>query len=711
MQKLYIKFVSTLLLSLVFCSQTSAQRSSVMLQRILNDADKKEKITSRINTRSDSQPKDTITHYPVIIELEDGEDAETVFGKLEAVIYHNRGNIYLTSIPIDKLEEIPRSGGINGFHVSSSLAGNLDVAREVTRVNDVHRELNIIDRITSEPSGKVVTGICDIGFDPRHQAFRNCLKRWVIYDEYHGKKDVYDGYDTIVSEGPLTDTTTDTHATHVGNILAGYSADNPYYGVAPTSDFVATVSKLSEVGICSGIEDIIEYAKASGKRAVVNISAGSYLGPHDGKDLVGRYLSAMSEDAVICFSAGNYGARNNSQSLNLDDYTSPVGSGWCDTKTWCGFDVTGGTDLWSRDSKPFEFRLVVCKSSTREILYATEWMGGNAPEGEYFLDLEATPWFTEGGVWCAWGVYEQNKRFNVAFEYDYHNDTFFPNQAWTDHAVGYEIRKVTDGTHVDAYADGIQTFLHGMYIPTAIGASGDGSISNLACCPDVAAIGAWTSRSVVPDVEFGQRDWGLAVNRVPNWTAYGTSGDGRKMPHFCAPGNTLVSALSTPHYHSEKLVEEASHPCYISGEYRYYAEAGTSMASPFAAGVFALWLEEDSDLDIHALVDVAMKTANRNFADITDPRWGAGALDACAGLTEVRSRLGVGDVSIDNRIKPIVFIENGWPKVEWSGVEHPAIAVYDLSGRQLRQTGNLPTPLVVKVSNPANGESYTYKLR
>lgn len=675
-------------------------RADVMLSRLSHHFSETDRGLLRPLSDESAVDSVSITHYPVILDIEG--DAEPVLSKLNAVVWGNRGSLYLTCIPVEHLDEIPRDKGIDGFQPAVFASASLDVARVEAGVDDAHRLLS-----KREPLNAVVTGICDIGFDPRHEVFSDCLKRWVVYDEYHGVRSVYDGYDNIVNNAPATDTDAGTHATHVGGILAGYAEGSPYYGVAPSSDFVATVSHLSDVAICAGIEDIIAYAKQTGRPAVVNISAGSYLGPHDGKDLVGRYLSALSEDAVICFSAGNYGARNNCQSLDLDDYDDPIGSAWCDM-TWLGLDVYGGTDAWSGDDTPFEFRLVAWDLHSKEFVYVTDWMGGDGTDGEFFFDLEKTPWFDSGGVWASWGVYPDNNRFSVAFEYDYSTSALQPGYTWSRYAVGYHIRKVADNTHVDVYADGIRSFLHGMGIKGCVRGDADGSISNLASCPDVIAVGAWNSRAVVPDIETGRRQWAVDVDRVAPWSAYGTTADGRHLPHICAPGNTLVSAMSTPHSNTEiSQSEDSFHTAYMHNGYKYYAEAGTSMASPMVAGIAALWLEADPGLDVHRIRQIAMSSARRDFDDIADPRWGAGAIDAMAGL---KSILSVDNISADTDSLPIVSISGGTVTACWVGCKNPIIKVYDVVGRSVTNGHLRPATLyIVEVINPNTGTKCALK--
>ncbi len=132
----------------------------------------------------------------------------------------------------------------------------------------------------------------------------------VQYIEGEGIRHQLDGDDDYRQW--VTDNPEEYHATHVCGILAGNGAGTPYSGIACDADIVVTVSTLTEVGLLAGVEDIIDYAKEVGKPAVINISVGSYTGPHDGSSLFSQYLDMCAEDAIIVLSFCNKGTHRNS---------------------------------------------------------------------------------------------------------------------------------------------------------------------------------------------------------------------------------------------------------------------------------------------------------------------------------------------------------------------------------------------------------------
>ena len=87
---------------------------------------------------------------------------------------------------------------------------------------------------------------------------------------------------------------------------------------------------------------------------------------------------------------------------------------------------------------------------------------------------------------------------------------------------------------------------------------------------------------------------------------------------------------------------EATNP--VTKETNYWMEmSGTSMSSPFVAGVLALWLEAVPTLTMDRVKEIIRKTATHDEFTAKDPdKWGMGKINALAGLKEI---LGTGSVN------------------------------------------------------------------
>ena len=83
---------------------------------------------------------------------------------------------------------------------------------------------------------------------------------------------------------------------------------NPFYGCAPESELVASCGDLQDMFIAMGVDDIVNYAKLSGKEpkpCVINLSLGSNVGAHDSTSVMNKFLAECGKDVIICVAAGN----------------------------------------------------------------------------------------------------------------------------------------------------------------------------------------------------------------------------------------------------------------------------------------------------------------------------------------------------------------------------------------------------------------------
>ena len=119
---------------------------------------------------------------------------------------------------------------------------------------------------------------------------------------------------------------------------------------------------------------------------------------------------------------------------------------------------------------------------------------------------------------------------------------------------------------------------------------------------------------------------GIGDDRVPNFSAYGTTEDGFAKPDLVAPGRNIISSMLC---NSAHLVVD--HPFHYAGPF-YFRMSGTSMAAPMVAGSVALLLQDEPNLTPDQVKYRLMATANKNWAGYTSAKAGAGYLDAYAAV-------------------------------------------------------------------------------
>ncbi|MBR6639749.1 MAG: S8 family peptidase, partial [Muribaculaceae bacterium] len=182
-----------------------------------------------------------------------------------------------------------------------------------------------------------------------------------------------------------------------------------------------------------------------------------------------------------------------------------------------------------------------------------------------------------------------------------------------------------------------------------------------------------------------EKNYNLIEGDISYYSSYGQLIDGRRLPHFCAPGAWVTSSISTPfvNQQSEDYKLSLARKINVDGiDYYWITECGTSISSPLTAGVFALWLQANPDLTIDEVREIAMLTASQDVPDITNPQWGAGNLDALAGLKEVIKRVGVENVEINKRVLFELASHHNL-KISVAGVSKFDVKIYDIAGKRL----------------------------
>ena len=639
-------------------------------------------------------------YYPVLIKISN----DSVIDDLRAlgtIIMRQRNEFLLACLPLDSLDAISRLPLVNRMSLSTPMYKTMDKAIVMTGINKLH---NGIDLPQSYNGEGVVVGISDIGFDHTHPAFSDGrLKRLVAYDELHALKYDMQGDDEIAKW--TTDNNLEWHASHVAGILAGNYQGNPYRGVATGSDIVITTSSLYDMAILAGVEDIIDYAKSIGKPAVVNLSLGNYVGAHDGTSLNNQYLELLGEEAIICLSAGNEGKKKAYISYDIVNEGDELKTFVYDNPDINGKELKGDIDIWSGDTTKLAIAMTIYDRITKTFVFTSPFL--DAKENGTASMSIATPLLLNnaadiiipipdeeltGMVNMYSALNLENRRFNVYATVDVKNKQLDESGLLGRYCIGFIIKGAV-GTHIDAYANSSRVIFNGLGIDGFLTGNPTRSISDLACGKNVIVVGASNSRNETPRVDESVATYNFNINNVANFSGYGTLEDGRTLPHFCAPGNMIVAPVSswfTSSSNESYLQSMAAKETINNKDYYWVSECGTSMASPHAAGIIACWLQADSSLTVHDVIEIAQSTSNTSYSDIADPKWGAGNIDAYLGLKEVLKRGVVGNVIYDN-IDKILFKPIGDKEfyVEVPNSEILNVEIFSISGVKVYSQANM----------------------
>lgn len=589
---------------------------------------------------------------------------------LNVTIIRQRDNLALITMPAENVPALLKSSSILRVELNSPASVHLDMAAQATNLNQVRNSVELSKSYTGKD---VVVGFMDTGFDPNHINFldadgisRVAQISYIESEPYRVK--FADNKDDIALW--TTDTKREYHATHVAGILAGNCDKVPYSGVATDATIVATTSMLYDPQILLGLEQIVDYSKAQGKTAVINLSLGTNVGPHDGSTLMSQYLDKIGEeDAIICVSAGNEAQNRVSfeKTFTADDNTFATVLN--DAHFWTGFNMTGGVDIWSADDTPFDIEFLIIDDATKSIIKSYPLTGdeltiSSSEISQDNYDQTFDRYFN-GSVTLQREMSSENGRFNAVMTFTTSTRNHSTSTGWAEYFLGFRI-KGKEGSKVSVYCDagnfmtknGVEGF-----------SSGDDthSISDLATGKNIISVGAYNTRVRYPHIDGSESFLKGTVGDVAYFSSYGTC-NGKHYPDISAPGNPVVSSISR--YYTELNSDIFTNSCSAKvtengNDYYWHATTGTSMASPFVAGTIALWLEANPDLKVNDIKKVFAETSASPEFSIDSPQWGTyGIIDCYKGLKYIISHSDVqslkeqhaADINISDDIMSILLL-------------------------------------------------------
>lgn len=625
-------------------------------------------------------------YIPSILIVRSDEEAAELESR-GVVIWHRRADMALCVVPADRGESVLRSAaGAPGARGDFSSAPRravpvMDVAKTHFNASAIHSG----DGLPQPYTGRgVIAGFVDIGFDPHHINFLDAdgssrVRRLIFYNEPAGVRRIVDSPEEIAVW--TTDHIDETHATHVAGIMAGSYNANGYGGMAPGAEIVAATSELYDAGILSACEDIIEYAKSVGKPAVINLSLGSYNGPHDGSTLFNRYMDLLAEEAVICMASGNEGVMKSTFRTTFSE-TSGTWRTLVFNSEGSQFRMQGLTDIWSADSRPVSVRLHIYDEVTRTSVWqSASFTPGEGQEMLVTTDSDpALAAFLSGALRIAGGVSDLNGRCVTTVEYD--TQTSEPNPSsdgrWARYCIGLEISG-EPGVHADVTADCQYSRLAkwpGYAAPTS-----DLSVSDIATGHNVVCVGMYNSRDEIPEIggSFRPAPYGSMV--IYPASGYGTLIDGRVLPHSVAPGGCIVSSTNS-HYaeaHPELISTFCAEETVGGKNYYWNVNTGTSMSTPYLAGTVATWLEAMPSLTGEDVREILAETNATDCYDAADPRNGNGWLRPYEGLKKALARADV-SVPVVGAAEPAVVIRGDVAEILNPSGGELSVSVVSLSG-------------------------------
>ncbi len=466
----------------------------------------------------------------------------------------------------------------------------------------------------------VIIGVIDDSIDPYHPDFQNenGLSRILyIWDQdQDGNPPTLFNYGHEWTKQDIDNerfsfNSTDFHGTHVTGIAAGNGSwsDGLYRGVSPRANIIMVKTGGYLDQIINGTEYILSQAKKLKKPCVINISMGFHFGNHQADDPFNQYMEQVleyygAEGNIIVWAAGNE-AQYPIHTTNLTSTT---------LTTSIEFTNGGTGSLFSfyyRNSSRIPVSLT--RIASQQIGSTTTTASGS------YADLYYEDYQDDKVIYV---VINENSSFRWALN--------FGTSAQPVEVHGYF-------ENYNPYAGGPWGFTD--YVS-------NGTISVSACMQNSLAVASYVSRSAYTN--WNNTYWTpspLNVGQISDFSSQGPTRDGQKKPEIAAPGQSVISTLSSVAFVDNNWVV-------VPG--KYFAISGTSMAAPIVTGMVAQLLEQDPTLTVDQVRQrliqyVLPANAYKTDPGTWDPRFGYG-LAAVDGILTETTADEVIQISVKNNI-------------------------------------------------------------
>ena len=595
---------------------------------------------------------------PCLIAITDNAAADSIEALGISIATRTR-TILTADIPVELIDEVASLQGVRAIEAGRPVEYMMARAREATGVDKAHG--GVAPLAQPYTGAGTVVGVIDGGLDYNHPAFRSAdgktlrLKRVWDQNATSGEPPVGFSRGSLLSNDAAiraakTDLSGWSHGSHVMNIAAGADmADgNTYYGIARDADLVfctfdntMTNFNANTTSIINAINYIYEYADSVGRPAVINMSLGTQMGPHDGTSLVDVAVDELTGPGKIAVGAvGNDGQVeiHITKQFTAEDTRMRAGLAFkAETQGVCPLS------FWGEKDKAMKIRVLTVDNTTGKTVYQSRAFDCSATNTQQII-LQLPTHKSSGYYNISTGVSPPNGKPNATIEL--HIADFYPEKSIVIEVAGEE-GNVIHGWTSSTYAMFRQKN-ESMDVPdlaysmAEIGGTGKSIIS----------VGSYTTTQNLTLQGGVENNLPYPEGQHSQFSNRGPSVDGRLKPDVCAPGAQVVSALNSNYGYSEGLV--VTHE--VNGEKYYYgAMIGTSMASPHVAGIVALWLEANPQLTPDDVRDVLDHSVIRDeyTGATSNHEYGRGKIDAYAGLKYILQNAAIEDIHKPQGCDPV----------------------------------------------------------
>lgn len=576
-----------------------------------------------------------------------------------------KNGLTTVNIPVDKILEVADLKGVTRVSVAQVMRQMTNLARQTTNVDDVltlSQDARNAGLLQTYDGAGVVLSIIDDGIDFQHKAFQKANGTTRLVGAYCATGSGQNNFTEWTGSGnlPTTDDSREDHGSHTSSIAGGSSviisgtnvtvtndhSQATYGGMAPGADLYLCGTQLYNTHILNSLNRVVAYADQAHKPLVVSNSWGSTDGARDGvtsmSEVFNDYFGDDHPNRICLFAAGNEANMSAGSGLNGGAHlkgnatsSSPLGTivrPWYYLANNGYSSYLGGTvmNAWTTSSSTatgIGMNVYIINKSNGTVQRTYTGITSNqtlSNSSNYFgADLQAY------------------------FDYDPHEGNKHQAQLYfngepssgSSYLIAVEVYpRGATSSEIDIWA-GSYSFLASS--PSSSGhtwqyGNDDMSVGTEPTMPCVISVGSYVTRNGT-----------YSTGDISDFSSYALASDsptGQMYPWITAPGEVIISAFNhyVSHSSSSVTVNNSTSP--------YGPMQGTSMATPAAAGIVALWMQAATEfghqLTLSEVKQIMKETAiHDSWTDSGShhTHFGNGKIDALAGIRYIQQQWGSTD--------------------------------------------------------------------
>ena len=510
----------------------------------------------------------------------------------------------------------------------------------------------------------------------------------VTFDD--GQKDTLSG-SAFYKPEDLLDTlkvkdNSDSHGTHCTSIAAGSiindikgTGGKALGGIAPEADILISNAYQSDRildawDIVESFYFMLSEAEKAEKPLVASMSLNSHFGWHDGMSDVSRFIGSLCKDSglnlMLCSSnEGHYDTYIHDTMKAGDTLRLIPYSYYSDNYIWSGM----------KTEKQVKFEIgIVNLNEDKEcyripITFSNDGITDKHGEGGYgiwfnFDDDEQELSRKEAAAKREFMKYINGGNLqifcyeNQAYDENYDIYTYtelYVSQVgtkWIDTEDengmriqwGFNLYLVPEeDTELHAWADMGMNLLAVKADGEEVYGTPDCSVGDFNTSGEPVSVGAWCANDKIKYEGTEAQETGETAGDIAYFSSYGTDLAGHKHPDVCAPGTNVVAACNSfdPDAEDWAIYQRKGYDGQFIGqtesrEYLWGTASGTSMSTPAAAGIVALWMQAANDigktLTCQDIKDIIAHSSDTDeYTEASPEKFGHGKINAYKGLLYV----------------------------------------------------------------------------